>query len=113
MSYTLPTDPSKAAEVARSGNLSREQLEALAAAVLPFLRDAAAAHPLSTPQRLLTLLPRELSSEVGQRIAKALATNSSTPPEALQRLCDLLDSTLVDGSHRESWGHRDLAVRLL
>jgi hypothetical protein len=93
--------------------LSNEQLCALAASDLAFLREAAAAHPCSTPDLLATLVPHDLSNDVAQRIANALALNPSTPSDVLERLLGLLDPQVLDGSRRENWPFDQLAVNVL
>jgi hypothetical protein len=113
MPYNLPTDPSKAADLARSPNASHEQLEALALSELPFLREAVASHPRACPRILARVVPAGLEDEVQLRIARALASNQVTPESILDRLLGYLDSACLDGSRRDNGGYEQLVLNIL
>lgn len=113
MAYRLPTDPSQAAALARSPDLSSEQLQALATSDLPFLREAAAQHPQSSPELLASLVPKQLSDDAALRIARSLSVNPSAPAQVLAALLQILDPELLDGSRRENWRFEQLAIDIL
>src|SRR5436190_14649882 len=85
----------------------------MAASDLPFLRESAAGHVNTAVSVLVGLTPDALRTDEHRRIAGALASNRNAPSDLLARLCALLDATMLDGSRREHFVFRDLALHLL
>lgn len=113
MSESIPTDPTKAAALARNANTSLVTLEQLAISDLTFLREAVAHHPNVTVELLLRLVPLSLENEADRRVAAAVVSNPLTSGSALLAVARLLPPERLEGSRREDWTWEDLALAAL